>query len=86
MICYKLYTECKNVKWLCREISEVFGGFTVYKTTGFWQGKREKSVCIEVMTNEGHAEHWFTNVLRFKIMGYNKQDCVLITKSEVEVI
>ena len=83
---YRVYTQRKNLKWLCEIISEVWGGFTVYKTIGFWQGKREKSVCIEVMTNEGHAENWFTDGLRFKIMGYNKQDYVLITKSEVEVI
>ena len=83
---YRLYTERRNVKWICQEISEVFGGFTIYKTIGFWQGKRENSMCIEVMTNERHAEHWFKHVLRLKIMGYCKQDYVLITKSEVEVI
>jgi len=82
---YKLYTERKNLKWICGMISEYFDGFTVYKTLGYWRGKPEKSVCIEIITDQMLAEYWL-EVIRKKIEGYNWQDEVLITKSEVEVL
>ena len=85
MTVYKLYTERRNLKWMCDMISEYFREFTVYKTLGHWQGKPEKSVCIEIITDNSLAEHWLA-VIRLKIEGYNQQDEVLIIKSEVEII
>jgi len=85
MLRYKIYTERKNMRWLTTMISEYFGGFTVLKALGYWQGKPEKSVCIEIITDDPLAEYRLHQI-RLKIEGYNVQDEVLITKSEVEKI
>ena len=70
---------------MTRMISEYFGGSTVYKTLGYWNAKTEKSVVIEIITSARLAERWLWEI-RLKIKGYNKQEAVLITKSEVEAI
>ena len=85
MFKYNIYTERKNLRWMCRMISEDFGGFTVYKTLGYWNAKAEKSVVIEIITDHILAERWIQNI-RLQILGYNKQDSVLITRQELEVI
>lgn len=85
MKCYKIYTERKNLKWMTRMISEYFGGFTVYKTLGYWNAKAEKSVVIEIITEHILAERWVQSI-KLQILGYNKQDVVMVTKSEVEAI
>lgn len=83
--CYRIYTERKNLKWMCEMISEYFGGFTIYRTAGYWNAKAEKSVCIEIVTDDSLAERWLSEI-RAKIEAYNRQEYVLICKSDVEVI
>ena len=83
----KISTERKRTKWLCSLISEFFNGFTVYKTVGYWRGKREKSIVFEIDTAG------FDNTQRLlldmnikmicrKICGLNRQDAVLVQKVE----
>jgi len=83
--CYKIYTERKNLHWMCDMISEYFSGFTVYKTLGYWRGKPERSVMVEIITSEITARHKVGQIV-LKIRGYNKQDSVLITETEVKLI
>ena len=85
MLQYRIYTERKKLRWMCEMISDYFGGFTMYKTLGYWDAKAERSVCIEIITDKSLAE-FYLNQIRLKIMGVNQQESVLITKSEVEVI
>jgi len=82
---YRIYTERKNLKWMYGMISEYFGGFTVYKTLGYWNAKAEKSVVIEIITDELLAPHKI-GMIAMKIKSYNDQDVVMIAKSEVEAI
>ena len=84
---YRLYTQRLHMRWMCGMISEYFGGFTVYKTLGHWNAKAEKSVVIEIIIGDNQilAPRWILEI-RKKIEAYNKQECVLITKSEVEVL
>jgi len=70
---------------MCGMISEYFGGFTAYKTLGYWNAKPEKSVVIEIITDNSLAELYLEKIQK-KIEGYNQQDSVLITKNEVEAI
>ena len=82
MKCYRIYTERKNLRWVCNMISEYFGGFTIYKTRGYWNAKPEKSVIIEIITDEIAARYKIGQIV-LKIRGYNKQDAVLVVESTV---
>ena len=85
MFRYNIYTERKKLRWICEMVSDYFGGFTVYKTRGYWNAKAERGVCIEIVTDNPLAKFYLKQI-RLKIMGVNQQDSVLITKSEVEVM
>ena len=83
---YRIYTERKNVKWICQIVSEKFPGFTIYKAKGFWQSKPEKSLIIEIIVeNLARNEHYIRQIC-LKIKGYNKQESVLLTKQEIEIL
>ena len=85
MLKYNIYTEQKNIEWLKSIVAENFPGFTVYYTDGCWERMDEKSVMIEIITDNPAAEHWL-QLIALKIKGYNRQDSVLITKSNLEVL
>lgn len=84
MICYRIYTERKNLKWVYQIVAEHFLGFTIYKTIGYWQGKPEKSVVIEIFDGGCGAEFYIRRIC-MKIKGYNKQQEVMYTKSEIKM-
>jgi hypothetical protein len=83
--CYRIYTERKNLKWLCKIVAEKFPGFTVYKTIGFYNEVKERAVCIEIITGNVSDEHYIKQIA-LKIKGVNKQESVFITRNEIEVI
>ena len=85
MKCYRLYTEECNIEWLKTVIAEKFASFTIYHVTGHFERVEEQSIVVEIITDNPAAEHYL-QLLALKIKGYNRQDEVLITKSEVEII
>ncbi len=81
----RITTERKHIKWLCKLIGNFFPGFTVYKTIGYWQGKREKSIVFEIDTIGYINAHLLDANIKLivrKICGYNRQECVLVQKIE----
>jgi hypothetical protein len=87
----RISTERKNIRWLCELIGEFYPCFTIYKTIGFWRGKREKSVVLEIDTVDfNHTQNLLLDlnikIICRKICGYNRQDCVLVQKIESETI
>ena len=80
----RICTERKNIKWLHSLIGEFFDGFTVYNTTGYWRGKREKSIVFEISAVD--KTHLLLNanikMIVKKICGYNRQDCILVQRIE----
>lgn len=86
----RIITERKNVRWIYELVSEFFPSFTVYKAVGFWQGKREKSLVIEIDTMNETPLLLGANIrmITRKLCGYNKQDSVLVQKigSESELM
>lgn len=80
---YRLFTKRKNVKNLLQLVSEHFGGFTVFETLGYWQGKKEKSLCVEIVSNEVDDVYHIHTLCR-QICGYNHQDCVLVQTINVD--
>lgn len=83
MKCYRLYTERKNMKWMAGMVSEYFGGFTIYKTIGYWNAKAEKAVVIEIITNETVVTRRKISQIVLKIRGYNQQESVLVIETDV---
>ena len=79
MILYRLYTENKNRKWLEQTIAERFDGFSIQEQTGYWQGQKEKNLCIEIMDNRKSAPMLIQEIVK-AICGYNQQDYVLIQR------
>lgn len=76
---YRLYTEDKNRKWITQLVAENFTGFNITRQTGYWQGKAEKSLCIEIIDGSNSADFKINRICR-AICGYNKQDCVMLVK------
>ncbi|KKL74174.1 hypothetical protein LCGC14_2067550 [marine sediment metagenome] len=80
----RIITERKNVRWVCGLMGEFFPSFTVYKATGFWMGKREKSLVIEIdlFDNSDHLFDANIKMIVKKICGFNRQQSVLVQKIE----
>jgi hypothetical protein len=79
---FRIYTERKRKAWLIRLVAERFDGFTVFDTVGVWNGKQEKSVCIEIVTSDATV-NWKLNRISRAICGLNQQDCVLVVECDV---
>ena len=80
---YRILTENKNRKYIAKIVSDEFEGFTIYKSQGFWRGVSERSLTIEIYAKTVGIEDRVKSVCRL-IKEYNKQECVLVQKLEVE--
>lgn len=80
MIRYRIYTEKKDN--LERLAGNFFEGFNVSEVKGYWKGKAEKSVIIEILAGEAQAVQ--VKALALLIKELNKQESVLITREETQ--
>jgi len=82
---YRIYTQNSKLKWLKSVLDELFDGYTLIKAEGYWRKQREKSLIIEVITIElDHAMQHKLDKLVKMLHGYGEQECVLITKQEID--
>lgn len=81
---YRLFTERKNVKTIIDFIRQEFSGFTVYETVGYWHGKKERGLCIEIVTEPLADIPVRINRLCKYICSYNKQECVLVQVMDID--
>ncbi len=79
---FKIYTEDKNEQGIVNLTSNVFSGFTLYKTKGYWQGQAENSIVIEVVSTEQDREKVVS--LAKDIKELNKQESVLVNSYQEE--
>jgi len=84
---YRIYTEKKNVKAISQIVSEHFDGFTILFGRGYWEGKPEKSMVIEIITDPifqstNRLDERCINLICRKIKGLNRQDAVIFTRSD----
>jgi hypothetical protein len=75
-IIYRLYTENKNKRDILRLVAKRFESFTVQPTLGYYRGKPERSIVIEIV---GAAERDIKAVARM-IGAMNGQKSVLVLK------
>ena len=81
---YRIYTEDKNRAKIIKAVRYGFGNFTVYSTIGFWKGKREKSLTIEIIADVPAMRT--VALVAKNIKKFNKQKAVLIQKVEASSI
>ena len=79
---FRIYTEDKNYERIILPLLSVsFDGFSVYKGIGYWQGQKEKSLLIEIYTNNQNI----IKAIAERIKHHNKQEAVLVTETECKI-
>ena len=71
---YRVYTEDKNKREILRLVAKRFQSFTLQPTLGYYRGKPERSIVIEIV---GAAQREVNAVARF-IGAMNGQKSVLV--------
>ena len=74
---YRIITEDRNRYDTEQLVSDHFSDFTLIGATGFWQGKLEDSLIIEINTDVLNAGYRI-GVLAKLIKVQNKQEAVLV--------
>lgn len=78
---YRLYTENTGRKEIAELVSKYFVGFTMLDATGYYKGKAEKSIVVELMASDrqSHVVRFLAKVIAQR----NNHECVLVTDSQV---
>ena len=74
---YRIFTEDKNRRKIERICAKYYPGYTLIKAEGFWRLQKEKSLIIEVITEDPAAR---ISKLAKDIKNANKQEAVLVQK------
>lgn len=77
---FKIYTENMKEDKIKKLLSISFDGFTIIHTKGFWKGKEENSLIVEILTEN----ETLIKAIAQAIKGFNKQDGVLVTSHTVD--
>lgn len=80
---YRIYTEDKNEQLIIELCNEYFDAYTLYYTVGYWKGKRELSLVIEIITEDMPQKYGKVQGLANEIKILNNQEAVLITEQEI---
>ncbi len=77
---YRLYTEDIKRREVEILVSKYFEGFTLIPATGYWQLKREQTIIIDIVGEEGKLIDSFNDVRNLcdDIKKLNKQESILI--------
>lgn len=81
MSLYRISTENKNRNDIIKVVSRYFEGFTLIEGIGYWKGKQEKSLIIEIDTISAdyHSTRRIENICN-DIKLLNGQEYVLLQK------
>lgn len=82
MILYRIQTEDINFYSIIQIVQKRFDAFSTFKGNGYWKGKREASLTIEIMENDGALER--VKEIAREIKEINGQECVLVTRYVVD--
>ena len=74
---YRIFTEDTNQEKIEKICTKHFPGFTIIKSAGYWRLQKEKSLIIEIVTEDTDVK---INCLAREIKDVNKQESVLIQK------
>ncbi len=73
---YRIYTEDVNRSGILGIVSNVFDGFTVFQTFGYWKGNRESSLVIEIVGDSSDKSKIRKIAKAIRLV--NRQDSVLV--------
>lgn len=76
MFKYEIMTEDLNREVIEKMIGEHFKGFSITEQIGYYDGKREDSICIVIMAPAG--KKFKIEELAGKIRDLNSQESVLV--------
>lgn len=84
---YRIYTEDVNRPKIEKIIGRFFEGFTLITGRGFWKGKAEDSLIIEIFatSNDCPNVRERIDVICEEINTSNKQECCMVVTSNVDV-
>jgi len=71
---HRIYTEDKRRATMVRAISKQFDNFTLQPTTGYYRGRPEKSIVLEIVGAKESQVKW----LAARIREINRQASVLV--------
>ena len=78
---YRIYTEDKGDKIVEKIACDNFDGFTILHGTGYWKGHVEKSIIVEVISEQNILHQ--VKICAQEIKRVNKQESVLVTETKV---
>jgi len=82
-ICYRLYTEDVNYDAINIIVGEMFTSYTLIKGMGVWNRVKEKSVIIEIISDDSDNVLNKIRSLASTIKIVNYQEAVLITQTAI---
>lgn len=74
---YRILTEDRQQEFVIDAISTQFNSFTLIKGQGYWNGKPEKTLIIEISSDSAYALEKI-NTLCCVINETNRQECTLV--------
>jgi hypothetical protein len=75
-VIFRIYTEAKNQRDIVRLTGKSFESFTLQPTVGYYKGKPEKSIVIEI----AGAREKAINDLALRIGEMNGQNSVMVMR------
>ena len=82
---YRIQTENLNKALICEHVSNYFDGFSIYEQIGYWQGKAENSLCIEICAGDADVDKYKINMLCHNIGVHNSQQAVMLQIINIEM-
>jgi len=80
---FRIYTEDKNRALVEGIMADQFDNFTVIEAAGYYNGTKEKSLILEVISEDPLARYTVNYVAR-AIRDANQQECVLVTEQTLD--
>jgi hypothetical protein len=82
----RLLTEDVNRNAIVAIVSRYFDSFTLFSAVGYWQGKSEQSLCIEIDVSQDAPPNWLVRVecIASEIKTLCKQDAVLMQRVKTD--
>lgn len=77
---YRIYTEDKNRGTIAGIAGNYFPGFTLISATGYWNGKAELSLIVEIVGEQ--SDGLDVLAVAHQIKAVNEQEAVLITRHD----
>lgn len=74
---YRIYTEDKNREATLKLVAASFDAFTVLEAQGYWRGTPERSIVIEIETENAKGVHKLARDIREA----NAQEAVLVQRT-----